>query len=67
MWDKIKTPATPLKTREKQGESTFLFVSSRYAKELCCEGSQGTCSHEQKRQEFIVNVEVAHGLRILDK
>ena len=56
MWDKIKTPATPLKTREKQGESTFLFGSSRYAKEQYFEGSQGTCSHEQKRQEFVVNL-----------
>lgn len=61
MWTKIKTPATPLKTREKQGENTFLFGSSRYAKEQYFEGSQGTCSQEQKRQEFIVNTEVAHG------
>jgi hypothetical protein len=49
MWDKIKTPGTPLKTREKQGESTFLFASSRYAKEQYFEGFQVTCSHEKKR------------------
>ena len=49
MWDKIKTPATPLKTREKQGECTFLFCSYRYAKEQYFESYQGTCSHEQKR------------------
>jgi hypothetical protein len=49
MWDKIKTPGTPLKTREKQDESAFLFGSFRYAKEQYFEGFQGTCSHEQKR------------------